>query len=77
MSRSNKNLRYDDNRMLRNDVKIQSEVSFNQVSQQVEKNEIDIFKTLLDKQTSKVDIHFIGTLHKFNLPIIENSWNEM
>ena len=53
---------------------IHNEASFTSPEELVEKNEIDMFGTLLDRQQPTLDIFFVGSLHKFNLPLIQIEW---
>ena len=49
-------------------------MSFTRAEQPVVKNEIDLFGVLLNKKSVRLDFYFLGTLHKFNLPFIQNQW---
>ena len=53
-----------------------SEQSFREVSDLVEKNEIDMYGTLLDHQKTCLDFYFVGSLQNFNLPLIQTTWND-
>ena len=49
---------------------IHTEASFTDVSQNVQRTDIDMFGGLLDKSNVCLDIYFTGTLHKFNMPFL-------
>ena len=41
----------------------------------VEKSVIDLFGIIKNGDKVISDIHFIGSLHQFNTPLIKNAWN--
>ena len=51
-----------------------TESSFTQIDQNVEKSVIDLFGAIQEKDSVSSDLHFMGALHNFNLPLIKNSW---
>lgn len=54
---------------------VESETSFKYAKQNVEKNEIDIFGTLLNHRKTSLDLYFVGPLQSFNKPFIQTQWN--
>ena len=53
---------------------IYSEANFENVEQLVEKSVIDLFGVIDNNDKVISDIHFIGSLNHFNVPLIKNSW---
>ena len=47
-----------------------TETNFTDITQNVEKNEIDMFGGLLDKTHVYLDLYFVGSLYQFNIPIV-------
>lgn len=59
-----------------NNPMVHNETSFTRPEQLVEKNEIDMFGTLFDRQQPTLDLFFVGSLHKFNLPLVQVDWED-
>ena len=53
---------------------LQTETTFTNLDQDVQKSELDLFGTILKNQKINVDLYFIEPLEKFNLPMIKYSW---
>lgn len=51
-----------------------TETSFTSIAQNVEKSVIDLFGVLPERDSVSSDLHFMGPLHNFNMPLIKNSW---
>ena len=50
------------------------EAGFTGIGQVVEKSVIDLFGVIQNDNQVISDIHFLGTLKNFNVPLIKNSW---
>ena len=51
-----------------------NESNFTQIEQPVEKTEIDHYGKFFEHDRVKGDLHFVGELKNFNIPLIKNSW---
>jgi hypothetical protein len=64
----------DENLSLTRKTMLHSESSFTDVNQMVEKSVIDLFGVIKSDNQVISDIHFLGALKNFNVPLIKNSW---